>query len=68
MNAKSIALATRSCMDNAFNFKDIGEYSSFALAMSIYKFDWEAVKLETEDGFTISLFHVTGQYEIDEND
>ena len=36
--------------------------------MSYYNFSWEPFELETEDGFYVTLFHVTGHYEINEDD
>jgi hypothetical protein len=36
--------------------------------MGIYGFGWEPIKVHTEDGFTLTMMHVTGKYYQDEND
>ena len=68
MNGFSLGHAALSVMKNAKNPMDIQNYSSFAMIMSHYRFTWEPVKIETEDGFTVTLFHVTGHYDITEDE
>jgi len=36
-------------------------YYTFAGVMSEHGYTWEAVKVPTEDGFTLTTFHVTGK-------
>ena len=36
------------------------EYARFVEAMSWYNYDWEAVKVTTEDGHILTTFHITG--------
>ena len=37
-----------------------GEYKRFADVMTMYGYTWEAKKVQTEDGFVLTTFHVTG--------
>ena len=37
------------------------EYQLFAAVMDKHRYTWEAVKVPTEDGFTLTTFHVTGK-------
>jgi len=36
------------------------EYKRFADLMKKYGFDWEPVKVTTDDGYILTTFHVTG--------
>ena len=36
------------------------DYPRFATLMDNYQFDWEPVKVTTEDGFILTTFHLTG--------
>ena len=36
-------------------------YWSFTAVMGLHGYTWEAVKVPTEDGFTLTTFHVTGK-------
>ena len=36
------------------------DYKRFADVMESYGYTWEAVEVETEDGFILTTFHVTG--------
>ena len=36
------------------------EYRRFADVMAKYGYTWEPVKVTTEDGFILTVFHVTG--------
>ena len=37
------------------------EYQDFAAVMDKHRYLWEAVKVKTEDGYTLTTFHVTGK-------
>lgn len=39
------------------------DYRRFAKVMDQYGYSWEAVEVETEDGFLLTTFHVTGNSE-----
>ena len=34
--------------------------------MGMYGFGWEPIKVKTEDGFTLTMMHVTGKYELND--
>ena len=36
-------------------------YSRFADIMSGYGYNWEAVPVKTDDGFTLTTFHILGK-------
>ena len=36
------------------------KYKRFAKLMKKYGYDWEAVKVKTDDGYILTTFHVTG--------
>ena len=36
------------------------EYKRFADLMDFYGYDWEAIKVTTDDGYILTTFHVTG--------
>ena len=36
------------------------DYSRFGALMDKYGFDWEPVKVGTDDGFILTTFHITG--------
>jgi len=42
-------------------------YLTFKGAMQHHGYAWEAHKVETEDGFTLTTFHVTGKIDKDGN-
>ena len=39
------------------------DYTRFADLMSKYGFDWEPIKVTTEDGFILTTFHLLGNKE-----
>ena len=39
------------------------EYTRMADVMANYGYTWEAIKVSTEDGYTLTTFHITGSAE-----
>ena len=37
------------------------EYTQFAAAMAFWGYTWEPIKLKTDDGWTLTTFHITGK-------
>jgi hypothetical protein len=37
------------------------EYEHFARMMGIYGYGWEPIKVHTDDGYTLTMMHVTGK-------
>ena len=64
-----IMIAPESLFDNTFfesGFQSMMEangehYFTFDGVMKIHGYTWEAVKVPTEDGYTLTTFHVTGK-------
>ena len=44
----------------AFAATAFAEYERFKEVMEWYNYDWEPVKVTTEDGFILTAFHITG--------
>ena len=42
-------------------------YMVFSSVMQRHGYTWEAVKVKTEDGYTLTTFHVTGKVDKDGN-
>ena len=36
------------------------EYTRMAEVMAKYGYTWEAIKVPTDDGYTLTTFHITG--------
>ena len=56
-------LASSQLLSAARSLETAGDsnYSVFAGLMSKWGYEWEAIKVPTEDGFILTTFHVTGK-------
>ena len=59
-------------MAKAQSQEDKDTYPDYADAFARYNVTWEPIKVQTEDGYTLTMFHITGNsetgpYEITKN-
>ena len=58
------ALAAYSKAETIWTLEDASSewYADFAVTMDTYDYQWEPYTVQTEDGWLLTLFHVTGRY------
>ena len=64
LTAQETAMNNKNAFAAAFEISQIEErdkYPTFYEAMNKYMYDWEAVEVTTEDGYILTMFHITGK-------
>ena len=62
----SLALSALASLALAQTDEQKYEYSQFTAAIGIYNYTWEPIDVHTDDGYTLTMFHVTGKNSLDD--